>query len=53
MVFYQVHNPMQAAVYGPAMRVLVAEIRAPWTLLVFGHMERMADQLADAFVFDR
>ena len=50
VVFYQVHDAVQAAVHGSAVVVLVAKILPQGPLLVFCHVQGMLHQLVDAFV---
>ena len=51
MVFNEVHDAVQAPVYGPTVIVLVAEILTDRGFLVFRHMDGVVYQFGNTFVF--
>ena len=51
MILDQMHNRMETSMYGAVFNA-AAKIHPPRTFLIFGYMERMADQLVNALVVD-
>ena len=51
VILDKMHDAVQAAVHRAAVCVTIAEIRAPGTLLVFGDVHAMLDQLVHTLIF--
>ncbi len=50
VILNQMHDPVKAPVNGPAVFICIAEILSSGAFLIFGHMERMVNQLADSLI---
>ncbi len=53
MVVNQMHNPMKAPVYCPAVVLRVTKILPAGAFLILCHMQCMVDQLVNSFIFRR